>query len=146
MTNPDTSTENVEAIARHIADEGLPKTADVIMALVAERDAATARADALEADLQFMVRNRNNWMDSATSRHARICALEAEVQRLREAVEARCASLIAEAQSNIDANRLDIMPSKTVEDLWLGRRIGVESALAAIRADLTPPAPEEPRT
>jgi len=63
-------------------------------------------------------------------------AAEAEVKRLREAVERKCAKLINEAQAEIDANMKDVMPSRTVENLWLGRRLGVENALSEFRAAL----------
>jgi len=61
---------------------------------------------------------------------ARIEALERELAALEADAEAR----IAEAQSEIDKNMRDIMPSRNVENIWLGRRIGVEGLLAAHRA------------
>jgi len=46
-----------------------------------------------------------------------------------------CDRLIAEAQSKIDENARDVLPSKTAEDIWLGRRIGVETVRAALLSE-----------
>jgi hypothetical protein len=75
-------------------------------------------------------------VETAGTLRALRAALDAAEARERAAWEAVKAieALRDEAQAEIEKNARDFMPSRDVENLYLGRKIGLEMALAAIRA------------
>ncbi|MCD1619176.1 hypothetical protein K7H20_13985 [Salipiger manganoxidans] len=157
---PDTSTANVEAIARHIADEGLPKTAAVIMALVAERDAIKAEMketeeiaerDGYEEGVQHCDMLTGGDGDYYYSTMGDDCpdpaTMKARMQQRYAALEAKAAradALEAEVQ------RLWVALSGIAHTFTENSHGGMQTLPATeyqrmARSALTPPAPEEPK-